>query len=80
MQKQTSRGFLPEEGILRMCCKFSGAYLCVGVILIRLQSGSEIALLRCCSPVGLLHVWGPFSLENTSGGLLLNRDNFTYNY
>ena len=64
-----------------MCCKFSGAYLCVGVILIKLQSGFvEIALLRCCSPVGLFHIWGESPLENTSEGLLLNGDNFIYNF
>ena len=35
---------------------FWGAYLCVGVILINLPSGFvEMALLHCCSPVGLLH-------------------------
>ena len=75
MQKQSPRGVLPEEGVLRMCCEFSGVYLCVGVILIKLQSGFvDVALLHC-SPVGLFHVCGAFSLENTSGGLLLNRDN-----
>ena len=81
MQKQSPRGLLPEGGGLLMCCGFSGAYLCVGVVLIKLQSGFvEIALLRCCSPVGLLHVWGASFLENTSGGLLLNGDNFIYNF
>ena len=42
-----------------MCLGFSGAYLCMGVILIKLRGGFfEIALLCWCSPVGLLHVWG----------------------
>ena len=81
MQKQSPRSVFPEEGVLRMCCKFSGVFLCVGVILIKLQSGFvEIALLRCCSPVGLLHVLGVFFLENTSGRLFLNGDNFIYNF
>ena len=31
---------------------------------------------RCCSPVGLLRVCGNSFLDNTSGGLLLNKDNF----
>ena len=74
-------GVLREGGVLQMCCGFSGAYLCMDVILIKLQSGFvEIALLRWCTPVGLLHVWGASSLENTFGGLLLNGDNFTYNF
>ena len=80
MQKQPPRGVLPEGGVLQMCCGFSGAYRCMDVILIKLQSGiAEMALLRCCSPVGLLHVWGASFLENTSGGLLLNGDNIIYN-
>ena len=59
MQNQSSRGVLPEGGVLRMCWEFPGACLCMGVILIKLQSGFvEITLLCWCSPVGLLHVWG----------------------
>ena len=59
MQKQSPRGVLPEGGVLQMCCRFSGAYLCMGVILIKLQSSFvEIALLCWCSPMGLLHFWG----------------------
>ena len=70
MHKQSPRCVLPEEGVLQMCCEFSEVYLCVGVILIKLQSGFvEIALLRCCFPVGLLHVWGTSSFENKSGGV-----------
>ena len=91
MQKQSprgvllegGRGVLPEEGrgVLQMCCGCPGACLWMGVILIKLQSSFvEIALLRWCSPVGLLHVWGASSLENTSGGLLLNGDNCVYNF
>ena len=81
MQKQSLRGVLPEEGVLQMSCEISGAYLCVDVIIIKLQSGfAEMALLRCCSPVGLLNVWGSSFLENNCGGLLLNGDNFTYNF
>ena len=37
-KKQSPRGVLPEEGVLRMCCRFSGAYLCVGVVSTMLQS------------------------------------------
>ena len=74
MQKQSPRGLLPDEGVLRMYCGFSGAYLCVGVILIKLR----IAHLQCCFTVGLLHVCGASFLENASGGLLLNEDNFMY--
>ena len=80
MQKQSLRGVLPEEGDLRMCYEFLGAYLCVGVIFIKLQNGFvDVALLHC-SPVGLLHVCGASSLENTYGGLPLNRDNLIYDF
>ena len=58
MQNQFSRGVHPEGGVLRMCCEFPGACLCMGVILIKLQSGFvEIALLCWCFPVGFLHFW-----------------------
>ena len=36
----------------------------------------EIVLLHCCSPVCLLLVCRASSSKNTSGGLLLNGDNF----
>ena len=79
MQKQSPRGVFPEESVLKMCCEFSGAYLCMSVILIKLESGFvENALLRCCSPVGLLLFWE--ALQNTSGGLLLKGDNLIYNF
>ena len=56
MQKQSPRGILSEGGVLQMCCGLLGACWCMAVILIKLQSGFvEIALLRWCSPVGLLH-------------------------
>ena len=82
MQKQFPWSSLLEEGVLRMCCDFFGAYLCVGVILVKLQICGfvEIALLLCCSPVGLFYAWGASFSENTSGGLLLNKDNFIYNF
>ena len=60
---------------------FWGMYLCMGVISIKLQSGFvEIALLHCYSVVGLLCVCRASFLEKTSGGLLLNKNNFTYNF
>ena len=47
---------LEMEHVLKM--GFPGAYLCMGVILMKLQSDFvEIAILCWCSPVGLLHVW-----------------------
>ena len=77
MQKQSPRVVLPEEGVLRMSCEFSGACLCVGVILIKFKSGfAEVVLLHCCSPVGLLHFSKASFLKNTSGGLLLTKYNF----
>ena len=81
MQKQSPRGVFPEESVLKMCCEFSGAYLCMSVILIKLESGFvENALLCCFSPVDLLLVWEASSLEKTSGGLLLKGDNLIYNF
>ena len=71
---RSSPRVLPDEGVLRMYCGFSGAYLFVGVILIKLR----IAHLQCYFTVRLLHVCGGSILENTSGGLLLNEDNFMY--
>ena len=57
MQNQSSRGVLLEGDVLWMCWKFPGAYLCMRVILIKLQSGFvEIALLCWCSPVGSIIV------------------------
>ena len=53
----------------------------MGVISITLQSSVvEIALLRGCSPVGVLHVCRVSFLENTSGVLLLNVDNLIYDF
>ena len=81
MQKQSPRGVFPKESVLKMCCEFSGVYLCMAVILIKLQNGFvENALLCCCSPVSLLLVWEASSLEKISGGLLLKGDNLIYNF
>ena len=71
----------PGGVVLQMCCKFLGACLCMGVISITLQSSFvEIILLHCCSPVDLLCICRNSFLDNTSGGLLLNKDNFIYNF
>ena len=54
---------------------------CMGVISIKLQSGFVgIALLRVFSPVSSRRICTVSFLENTSGGLLLNMDNFIYNF
>ena len=53
----------------------------MGVILIKLQSGFvKVAFLHCYSPVDFLHVCRASFLQNTSGGLLLNKYNFIYNF
>ena len=62
MQNQFSRGVLPEGGVLRMCWGLPGAYLCMGVVLIKLQS----ALLRSRFCVGAF-LWVYF----ISGGIFL---------
>ena len=80
MQKQFPGDAVPVEGVLWMYCGFWGAYLCVGVILSCEAAFVEIVLLHCGSPVGLLHVFRAPFLESTSGGLLLNDDNFIYRF
>ena len=55
--------------------------MCMSAISIKLQRKFvEIVLLHCCSHVGLVHVCRASFLENTSGGLLLNKDNFIYHF
>ena len=73
MQKQFPGGAVLEEGVLRMCCGFLGAYL-RGCDFKKV----EIALLHCGSPVSLLHICGTSFSESTSGGLLLDNDNYIY--
>ena len=54
---------------------------CVGLISIKLRSGFvEVELLRGCRSVGLLRVYKASFLEKTPGKLLLNTDNFVYNF
>ena len=75
------RCLLLNKGILRVCCGFSMAHLCVGVISLTLQNSFvEIGLLHGYSPVGLLHVCRACFLEKASRGLLLNKDNFLYSF
>ena len=72
-----------KKGVLRVCCGFSGAYPCVDMISIKLQSSFvETVLLRGCPAVDLLRVCGASFLEKISGGvgLLLNTDNFIYDF
>ena len=57
------------------------AHPCMSVISIKFQSGvAGVALLHICSLVGSFRICTIFLLENTSGGLLLNIDNFIYNF
>ena len=82
----TCRSSLPEMicwgNIFCGCAVHSWrAHLCMGVISLKLQNGFVgIALLRGCSPVGLLGICTAYFLQNTPGGLLLNIDNFMYNF
>ena len=61
-----------ENGVLKICSKFTGDHPYLSVISIKLQSNfNEITLWHGCSPVNLLHIFRtPFS-KNTSGRLLL---------
>ena len=57
MQKQSARAVLLKQGFLWISCKFLGSNLCVGVLLITLQSGFvEIVLPHSCSSVAFLHI------------------------
>ena len=57
------------KGVLKICSKFTGDHPCRSVISIKLQSNfNEIALRHGCSPVNLLHIFRPFS-KNNSGRL-----------
>ena len=81
MHRQSHRGVLLGCSVMQMCCCSSGAYLYMDLVLRKLQSSFvDITFLWWCSPVGLLHVWGASSLESTFEGLLLNGDNFIYNF
>ena len=61
------------KGVLKICSKFTGEYLCRSVISIKLLSNFiEITLRHRCSPVNLLHIFRiPFP-KNTSERMLLN--------
>ena len=50
--------------------------VCVCVYVCMYMHINGIALQHSCSPVDLLDVCRASSLGNTSGGLLLNRDDF----
>ena len=66
-----------SAGVLQI---FRGASL-IGCDSIKLQgSFFEIILLHSYSPIGLLHICRASFLENSSGGLLLNTDNFIYDF
>ena len=70
MQKQSPRGVLQEGGSADVLRTFGG------VSVHGCDFNKVAKRLRWCSPVGLLHAWGASSLDNASGGLLLNGDNF----
>ena len=73
--------FSRRKTVLWMCWEYSGTCLCVGVILIKLQSGLvEVALLHCCAPVSWIHFCRASFLSNTSGRLLLSKYNFIYGF
>ena len=60
------------KGVLKICSKSTGEYLCRGVISINLLSNFiEIALRNGCSPVNLLYIFRTPIPKNTSGWLLL---------
>ena len=81
MQKQFSGGVLLKRDVLRVCCGLSGAHPFGCVVSKKLQSSFvEITFLRGYSPVCFLCVFSASFLGNTSGGLVLNKDNFIYGF
>ena len=61
-----------EEGVLKVCSKFTEEHPCRSVILIKLQSNFiEIALRHGCFSVNLLHIFTTPFPKNTTAGLLL---------
>ena len=80
MQNQSSRGVLPKGDVLQMCWGFPGAYVhgCdFNKVAKRLCRDCASVLVFSC---GFTSFLGTSSLENTSGGLLLNGDNFICNF
>ena len=68
------------KGFLKIWSKFAGENPCKRMISIKkLCNFIEITLRHGYSPVNLLHIFRTPFLKNTSGGLLLNRDNFGSN-
>ena len=62
-----------EKGVLKICSKYTGEYLCRSVISIKLQSNFiEITLRHGCSHVNLLHIFRTSFTKNTSGWLLVS--------
>ena len=65
IENQSPRGVLPEDSVLRVGCKFSGAHPCLVAISIKLQSSFvEIALLHGCFPRGCFVFVGHLSGEH----------------
>ena len=68
-----------EEGVLKICRKFTGKQPCRSAISINLPCNFiEIALRHGFSPVNLRHIFRTPSSKNTSEGLLLQSASTTY--
>ena len=69
-----------EKGFLKICSKLTGEHPYRSAISIKLQSNFiEITLRHGCSPVNLLYIFRTPFLKNTSGRLLLNMFNLSFN-
>ena len=63
------------KGVLKICSKFTGEHPCRSVFSIKLQSNFiENTLRHGCSPVNLLHIFRTPFPNNTSEGLLLDKN------
>ena len=72
--QRSPRGVLLKGGVPQMSCGFLGLF-CAWVIVIKLQSrfvGIALLLVLLCVCV--------MFAEHLSGGLLLNEDNFIYDF
>ena len=64
-----------EKGVLKICSKFAREHLYWSAISIKFQRNFiEITYWHGCSPVNLLHIFRNPFLKNTSGWLLLKKE------
>ena len=75
--RSSHTGVFLENGVLKICSKFTGEHPCRSVFSINLQSNFiEITFRHACSPVNFLHIFTTIFTKCTSRWLLLNISSF----